>query len=595
MDVPQPEATAVPVPQFAVRSLDALEVFQHGQGGVNSKVSPPIGGIRCMKWSPDGAYLAYSANGKVVVFSSKDWSVKMSIAHANVNKMFFSPTSTTLITYARYETDKNHQGKDNMKMWHVKESSSDEIEPSLSAVQRGDAWTPVMSLDGELFGKIVTNTVQFYNLRDLKTGIVRKLHLEGVNKFSLSGGKDTHVAAFVPTKKGQPARVNIYRYPNLEKVVATKSFFKADTVDMSWNSTGTALLIHTHVHVDQSNKSYYGENKLYFISADGSTSCNVELGKEGPIYSTEWNPNGKDFTCVFGFMPAKAMLFNDKCKAVMDFGTGKRNLVSYSPSGHAILLSGFGNLRGEMEFWDRKKLRLVSKFQAPDTTTFEWCPDNEHFITATLSPRLREDNGFKIWHYNGTQVSHVSYKELYEVSWKPQPKATYEEKACIGVQPNAKAKVQAESKPAAYRPPGARNTVNTNDLHSDAHEKAQRLDIEPTKKMVLGAGATLSKAALKNKKKREAAKARALEETTESGIANKASVSVPEVAVPVVPQTTEDLSKRLRNLKKKMRQIDQLIEQQKTSELEATQVEKISGRDDISKEIEDVEKSLAAM
>jgi hypothetical protein len=44
---------------------------------------------------------------------------------------------------------------------------------------------------------------------------------------------------------------------------------------------------------------------------------------------------------------------------------------------------------GAQEFWDRKRLRLVNKMQAPDTTYWEWCPDGEHFLTSTLSPRLR--------------------------------------------------------------------------------------------------------------------------------------------------------------------------------------------------------------
>ena len=32
-------------------------------------------------------------------------------------------------------------------------------------------------------------------------------------------------------------------------------------------------------------------------------------------------------------------------------------------------------------------------FQARDTTYFEWCPDGEHFVTATCAPRLRVSNG----------------------------------------------------------------------------------------------------------------------------------------------------------------------------------------------------------
>lgn len=70
--------------------------------------------------------------------------------------------------------------------------------------------------------------------------------------------------------------------------------------------------------------------------------------KEGPIYATEWSPDGKEFVAVYGFMPAKAMLFGENCKPLMNFGTGPRNSVKFNPQGGVICLAGFGNLRGEM-------------------------------------------------------------------------------------------------------------------------------------------------------------------------------------------------------------------------------------------------------
>jgi hypothetical protein len=39
---------------------------------------------------------------------------------------------------------------------------------------------------------------------------------------------------------------------------------------------------------------------------------------------------------------------------------------------------------------DRKRL---SQIEPMDTTHFQWCYDNYHFITATTAPRLRVKNG----------------------------------------------------------------------------------------------------------------------------------------------------------------------------------------------------------
>ena len=97
----------------------------------------------------------------------------------------------------------------------------------------------------------------------------------------------------------------------------------------------------TTTDVDATGKSYYGESKLTFpppsrtkwtrlvhpsvltghvsslnrfLSADGKLEGNVALGKEGPIHDVAWSPGGKEFVVVYGFMPAKATLFDTKCK-----------------------------------------------------------------------------------------------------------------------------------------------------------------------------------------------------------------------------------------------------------------------------------------
>jgi uncharacterized protein with WD repeat len=46
-----------------------------------------------------------------------------------------------------------------------------------------------------------------------------------------------------------------------------------------WNSSGTALLALTASDVDATNQSYYGEQKLYYMAADGSNECAVPLAK----------------------------------------------------------------------------------------------------------------------------------------------------------------------------------------------------------------------------------------------------------------------------------------------------------------------------
>jgi uncharacterized protein with WD repeat len=49
----------------------------------------------------------------------------------------------------------------------------------------------------------------------------------------------------------------------------------------------------------------------------------------------------------------------------------------------------------------------------------EWSPDGRHILSATLYKRLKVDNGIKIWHYSGSLLRQMDFKEMYQVAWKP--------------------------------------------------------------------------------------------------------------------------------------------------------------------------------
>merc|ERR1712107_938314 len=124
-----------------------------------------------------------------------------------------------------------------------------------------------------------------------------------------------------------------------------------------------------------------------YMNIKGDTAL-VGLPKEGPIYNTEWAPNGSVFAVVYGFMPAKATMFDLKGEPVFDFGTGPRNCVMFNPQSTLLMIGGFGNLRGKIEMWDVEKKSMVSTFDAPDSTSTSWCPDGQRSLTTTTAPRL---------------------------------------------------------------------------------------------------------------------------------------------------------------------------------------------------------------
>ena len=59
------------------------------------------------------------------------------------------------------------------------------------------------------------------------------------------------------------------------------------------------------------------------------------------------------------------------------------------------------------------------------TVNYEWSPDSKHFLTAILFPRLRVDNGYRVWSCNGALVQEERLEELTIAAWRPSPAALY--------------------------------------------------------------------------------------------------------------------------------------------------------------------------
>ena len=118
-------------------------------------------------------------------------------------------------------------------------------------------------------------------------------------------------------------------------------------------------------------------------------------------------------------MPAKAALFDQRGRLLHDFGNNFYNFVSFNSHGRLIALGGFGNLRGTLDIFDRRSLTKVTTIDAENASFCQWSPDGRFILTATLSPRLRVDNGIKIWHCAGALMHVESIDELYQASWRP--------------------------------------------------------------------------------------------------------------------------------------------------------------------------------
>lgn len=109
--------------------------------------------------------------------------------------------------------------------------------------------------------------------------------------------------------------------------------------------------------------------------------------------------------------------------------------------------------------------------KAPDTTLLEWAPSGDLYFTATTSPRLRQGNGFKIWHYTGSLLYEMMWpekQELLELSWKKFPQGTYKETVISYQKVEGIQSVQKQASDKKYVPPNIRAFGENNTSASSA-------------------------------------------------------------------------------------------------------------------------------
>ncbi|SZF02055.1 unnamed protein product [Blumeria hordei] len=538
--------------QFAYRTLkgiglvNAAPVYQSLPG-----FKRPEGSSRCCVYSPCGQYFGWASTEGVTVVDSSNGNVITTLNIPNVYELGFSPRGSYLITWERPSKDEEGNAVKNLKVWRTVEEVSEGCEKTVVGrfVQKSQTgWNLQYTSDEKYCARVVTNEVHFYESVDLGT-VWTKLRSEGVADFAVSPGINHSVAIFVPERKGQPAAVKIFDVPQFSAPLSQKTFFKGDKVQLKWNQHGTTLVVLAQTEVDKTGKSYYGETTLYVLSANGGFDSRITLDKEGPIHDVSWSPNSKEFGVVYGYMPAKTTIFNSRAIATHSFPLSPRNTIIFSPTGRFVLVAGFGNLAGQMDVYDLEKdYRKVCTIEGGNPSVCEWSPDSKYILTATTSPRLRVDNGIRLWHVGGSVMYNEDMEELYHVTWRPQRSEIFPTTDLLSPVPTPHTSalaylgtVKVSSKPAgAYRPPGARGTVtplhfkredeggaayvvSNGSMHTNMNGFGRSRRSIPGAETIenfhpgaaIAAGAegdeNLSKTALKNKKKREAKKAKEAE------------------------------------------------------------------------------------
>ncbi|CCJ28474.1 unnamed protein product [Pneumocystis jirovecii] len=553
----------------------------------------------------DGRFFAWSSSENVKIVDASTGELVQILNIPKVCEIMLSPKSNYIVTWQRPSKTEDGSANKNLKIWNISTAKL-----LCSFVQKSQIWNLQYTTDEKLCARKVTNEVQFFEATNMEKGPIYKLYAEGVSSFSLSPGRNNVVAVFIPEMKGKPATVSIYNIPTFSFVVSQKAFYKADNIQMKWNKIGTTLIISTSTDVDKTNKSYYGETNMYILSAIRNYDSKVILDKEGPIHDVTWSPNSREFGVVYGYMPSKATIFDHQANVVHSLPLSPRNTILFSPHDRFVLVAGFGNLQGTIDIYDKeKKMVKIATIEASNASVCKWSPDGRHILTGITSPRLRVDNGIKIWHYTGTLMYSEEINELYQVLWRPQDPEIYPLRSSLSPapKPHSSASLIASKTPTkpvgAYRPPHARSTSTPEEYKREDEKINVEVNIQKAapkapliSSIVPGAGTSIhnqalncSKAALKNKKRRDAA--RKVKEIEINNALNTNGTLSQETTLDLKDSSTvqnsfDNENKRIRSLLKKLRAIQELkLLQTRGDKLEDTQIRKIATENQIRIEL----------
>ncbi|CAJ1342905.1 unnamed protein product [Effrenium voratum] len=197
---------------------------------------------------------------------------------------------------------------------------------------------------------------------------------------------------------------------------------------MSWNNVGTAVLVRAATEDGNTGKTYYEEASLYFLRADGEETALVAAADGGPVHDVQWSPTQDEFLLLHGQHPCPAALYEGrKGSKRVDFGAAFRNTIKWNNFGRFFVLGGYGQLKGDTDFWDKVGKKVMGSSHMECCVVCGWAPDGRHFLTATTAPRMRVDNKIEVFDYLGSGLGKIEFEELLLAGWRPRPRGAFQE------------------------------------------------------------------------------------------------------------------------------------------------------------------------
>jgi len=519
--------------------------------------------IRMFSAASNGKRIALIANGCVQVLSAPSWQVQHTLPHSTAQDLLWSPKADFLAVYCTY-IKKADTSEPNLHIYSLQKGKCELLKSFFQISQVG--WQPQWTGDDKVFSRSVNNEVHFYNSGDLSTTAHKRLQSK-VKQFSISpSNAHYHVIFFTPSVKGAPCLLNLFKYPHFsadQLPVCSKTFFKGESIEVRWNKQCGAAIVTAWCEKAEKN-SYYGQKMLYLVNVKAQEAFQIDFPKDPLVTDAVWTPSGRELLVLHGANPACCSVLDVKGDTLCTLERGARNTILINPQSNLAMLGAMGNMSPKMEMWDLgARAQLANKWLA-DMTHMEWSPCGQYLLTATCAPRLRVNNGYRIYHYSGSlqhEYLAPAGTELYGARWLPNAAAAKPFAPSLARVPGIQSAAKVAST-QAYVPPSKRALGVTADTTKQFLSQLDKYDPNSTAALANAPPPPLSKKALKNKKARENKRLRAEQESAVT-ISEPEFAGAPKRKEQAAAETASvtlagDGEKTARGINKKLKKIKQL-------------------------------------
>jgi len=407
---------------YVARSMEGLQVKELLSDATISLLrSYP--GVLSMTTTTDSSIIAFSDKRGITLLETEKFSTLKEIPCEYIVELLFSPKSKYICAYKRSSPNKisamtiydtSNGNKVNEVQWRRSSTIAEYTKFSTD-----DKYMLVSPLKNDV--TVYSCTDPFKSLVNYKCSLVLSIEMvpyEYVHPET--PGPYFSVVEPITDSENCCAKFIPLNAPSEAKLVMKKfEIQKVDTATTLLSPNNCAILYWLESQEDPSGKYYYGIHCIYYMQLiGGKKRCKVFM-EGGTIHDARWSPDGNSFIMLSGSQPAKVVVFNHECNQMYEMEAGYKNYARFSDGGRFLMLGGFGNLAGDVEFWDFKRKAMIGNCKAFCTVTTEWACDSQLIMAAILNPRMRVDNSITFFDFTGKKLVVDSYTttELYEVKW----------------------------------------------------------------------------------------------------------------------------------------------------------------------------------